>query len=310
MEKIIDKYLVKKYQNNENSNEGYYEKVEKIKNNQETQIELSKLVAFRKQQPFSMYSEEKKREVKKSIKRFGVLEPIIVREIGEDKYEIIAGHNRVECCRELGISTIKAIVMNVDDNTATLIMIETNLCTRDEILPIEKGRAYKLKLDILKKINADKENSQYWENGSINELSKEIEDSKSTIYRYISLTNLIPEFQNLVNNGSILLIAGSEIGALDKEKQEILYAVINDNNIKLRNVEMQKLKDVKEFNYQNVLDRLISKTEKKIKFTGKLNKNITKKYKDKFKSDVDFSKLIDDLLEKYFNENQDEYKYL
>lgn len=303
MENIIDKYLVKKYQNNEKNDEEF-------DSNQVIQIKLSSLIAFRKQQPFSMYSQEKKEEVKKSIERFGVLEPIIVRKIEDDKYEIIAGHNRVECCRELGMKTIRASVMNIDDDTATLIMIETNLCTRDEISPIEKGKAYKLKLEILKKINADKKNSQYWENGSINELTKESKDSKSKIYRYISLTNLIPEFQNLVNNGSILLIAGSEIGALDKEKQEILYAVIDDNNIKLRNVEMQKLKDVKEFNYQNVLDRLISKKEKKVKFTGKLNKNITKKYKDKFESDAEFTNLIDKLLEKYFCTNEEEYKYL
>lgn len=296
MENIADKYLIKKYKDNE-------ENVENFDENQEIQIELSRLVAFRKQQPFSMYTDEKKEEVKQSIERFGVLEPIIVRKVEDGNYEIIAGHNRVECCKELGKESIRARVMNVDDDTATLIMIETNLCTRDEISPIEKGKAYKLRLEILKKINADKENSQYWEKGSINELTKESDDSKSAIYRYISLTNLIPEFQKLVQNGTLLITAGSEVGALDKDKQEILYAVVEDNNIKLRNVEMQKLKGVTDFTYQNVLNRLLSKKEKKERFTGKLNKSITKKYKEKFENDAEFTKLIDELLEKYFSQN-------
>ena len=72
------------------------------------------------------------------------------KKIQNEKYEIIAGHNRVECSKELGKESIPAKIMNIDDDDATLIMIDTNLCSRDKISPIEKGRAYKLKLEILK----------------------------------------------------------------------------------------------------------------------------------------------------------------
>ena len=80
-----------------------------------TNIEISKLVAFRKGQPFSMYDENKKEEMKESIKENGILVPIIVRKIENDKYEIISGHNRVECAKELGFSTIPSQIVDCDD---------------------------------------------------------------------------------------------------------------------------------------------------------------------------------------------------
>lgn len=135
------------------------------KNNNIINIEINKLVAFRQGQPFSMYDEIKKKEVLESIRENGVLVPIIIRKIDLDKYEIISGHNRVKCCKELGLSTIPAQIVECDDTKATLIMIDTNLCNRDKIPPVEKGYAYKIKIEILKKdpnissINEYNENS-------------------------------------------------------------------------------------------------------------------------------------------------------
>lgn len=127
------------------------DEIPKIENNNNIiSIELSKLVAFRKRQPFSMYDETKKQEVLKSIKENGVLVPIIVRKIENDKYEIISGYNRVECSKELQLSTIPAQIVDCDDDKAILIMIDTNLCNRDKILPVEKGYAYKMKMEVLK----------------------------------------------------------------------------------------------------------------------------------------------------------------
>lgn len=95
------------------------DKVEKTNNI--VNIELIKLVAFKKRQPFSMYKETKKQEVLESIKENGVLVPIIVRKIADEKYEIISGHNRVECSKELHLSTIPAQIIDCNDDKATLI---------------------------------------------------------------------------------------------------------------------------------------------------------------------------------------------
>ena len=99
---------------------------------------------------FSAISQNKFLELKESISRSGVLSPIIVRK-KQDRYEIISGHNRTRCCKELNITNIPAIVKDYDDDMAELIMIETNLAQRENILPCEKGLAYKKRLEILKK---------------------------------------------------------------------------------------------------------------------------------------------------------------
>ena len=305
MENIADKYLVKKFQDKQSTNN-----VDNVDNREEKdsnsakkiiEMEINKLISYRKQQPFSMYSESKRQEVKESIEKFGVLNPIIVRPVENGQYEIIAGHNRVEISKELGKITIPTIIMNVNDEIATLIMIDTNLCGRDDISPIDKGRAYKLKLETIKKIrqqaleNKDsQEISQVWEKYSIDKLMEESNESKSQIYRYISLTSLILEFQKLVTDGAMSISVASEVATLDEEQQEILYTVLDDKRKKLKVAEIQKIKNLQDFTYNNIVDVLENKKVKTIKFTGKLNKKIANKYKDKFSNDNDFTNLIDE----------------
>ena len=185
-------------------------------------IELSKLVAFRKRQPFSMYDEIKKQEVLQSIKENGVLVPIIIRKIANDKYEIISGHNRVECSKELQLSTIPAQIVECDDDKASLIMLDTNLCNRDKIPPVEKGYAYKMKMEILKN------NPNISNINEFNENSPEgNSESKTQIYRYIRLTELIKALQEKTNNEIISIKAGVELSYLSQEEQEIINQVSN-----------------------------------------------------------------------------------
>lgn len=302
MENIADKYLVKKFQDKEQVNNS---NVMQNDENKIIELELNKLVEFRKQQPFSMYNESKKEEMKESIEKFGILTPIIVRPIENGKYEIIAGHNRVECSRELEKKTIPAKIVNVDDDNAILIMIETNLCSRDEISPIEKGRAYKLKFEILKKIKQESPDiSELKENSLIREFIEESDESKSQIYRFITLTNLNAELQRLVESGEMAVSVGSEVSTLNDTQQEILYSVLDDKHKKLKLADIQKIKGLEEITYNSVAKVLDNKTVKGIKFTGKLNKKVANKYKDKFNNDNDFTNLIDKLLEKYFEKEE------
>ena len=279
------------------------EKVENQKENSSNiiNIELSKLVAFRKRQPFSMYDENKKQEVLESIKENGVLVPIIVRKINNDKYEILSGHNRVECSKELKLSTIPAQIVNCDDNKATLIMIDTNLCNRDKILPVEKGYAYKIKMEILKNnpnisnINEFIENSQVGTN-----------DSKTQIYRYIRLTELIKSMQEKVNNEKIPITAGAELSYLKPEEQEIVNQVIEDEQIKITLAQAQKIRLKKNnITYEIVLKIVKNEKVKIEKFTGKLDRQVFKEYKNKFNTDKEFSILIKKLLDDYFRSDSD-----
>lgn len=308
MENIADKYLMKKFQDTNKGTNDY----EKIEDNQIVELQIDRLVPFKKQQPFSMYDDNKKQEVKESIEKFGVLTPIIVRPIDNEKYEIIAGHNRVECSKKLGKESIPAKIMNIDDDDATLIMIDTNLCSRDKISPIEKGRAYKLKLEILKKktqelldsSNVDGDSLIRESQKSVDKLTEETKESKSQIYRFISLTNLNADFQRLVEKEEMAISVGSEVSTLNEQEQEILYSVLDDKHKNLKLSEIQKIKNLEEITYNSVLDILENKKVKKASFTGKLNKKVAKKYKDKFNNDNDFTNLIDQLLEKYFEQEE------
>lgn len=279
------------------------EKVENQKENSSNiiNIELSKLVAFRKRQPFSMYDENKKQEVLESIKENGVLVPIIVRKINNDKYEILSGHNRVECSKELKLSTIPAQIVNCDDNKATLIMIDTNLCNRDKILPVEKGYAYKIKMEILKNTPNISNINEFIENSQVG-----TNDSKTQIYRYIRLTELIKSMQEKVNNEKIPITAGAELSYLKPEEQEIVNQVIEDEQIKITLAQAQKIRLKKNnITYEIVLKIVKNEKVKIEKFTGKLDRQVFKEYKNKFNTDKEFSILIKKLLDDYFRSDSD-----
>ena len=266
-------------------------------------IEISKMVDFRKGQPFSLYSTEKMEQMKESISRNGILVPIIVRIIDEDKYEIISGHNRVRCAKALDMQTIPSIILDVNDDIAELIMLETNLCQRDNIPPVEKGFAYKRQLEILKKIRKESDAPLEYKK-SIEELANSSEDSRATIQRLIRLTELIKPLQDKVNGlEQVPIRAGVELSYLDIKEQEIINKILEDNNLKLKKEQAEYLRSIKgDITEAIVIEMFMPKSKEKIqKFTGKLNKETIKKYKEYFKSDEDFSQLIEKLLEEHFN---------
>ena len=132
------------------------------------------------------------------------------------------------------------------------------------------------------------------------------EDGKTQIYRYIRLTELIKILQEKVNNEIIPLRAGVELSFLSKEEQEIINQVIEDEQIKISLVQAQKIRLKKNnITYELVLKILKNEKVKVGKFTGKLNKQVFKEYKDRFSSDKEFSILVKKLLDDYFRSDSD-----
>ena len=111
------------------------------------ELNLDDLIPF-KNQPFRLYSNDEMKDLKESIERIGLQHPIIVRKIDNGKYEILAGHNRARAFKELGKNTIPAIIQDVDDDTAQMIMVDTNIVQRQSITVMERAKAYKLKDEI------------------------------------------------------------------------------------------------------------------------------------------------------------------
>ena len=311
---LLNKFL-------ENQEKMEKEKSEKQQENKEeiSLIDIELLDEF-ENHIFSAISKNKFEELKESISRAGVLSPIIVRKKANKRYEIISGHNRTRCCKELKIKQLPAIIKDYDDDMAELIMIETNLAQRENILPCKKGLAYKIRYDLIKKMknnnidkasdtNELKEKAPEGQNGtSMDKLANESEDSATQIKRFIRLTELNDGLKQKVNDEIIGVRAGVELSYIKPEEQEIVNDVIDENNIKITTAQAERLREIYgTITKENVLDIIkgTGRKKKQDKFTGKINRKLYKKYKDKFANDNEFSELIDVLLEKYYKSQSD-----
>ena len=195
-------------------------------------LPISKLKPFSKH-PFKLYENEKMLGLADSIKEQGVIVPILVRPINDEKYdyEIIAGHNRVHASRLAGMDEIPCNVRDMDDESATIAMIDTNLQQRETILPSEKAWAYRYKLEAIRRKTGRKTNGAQVDTHLIGIKSKDIianasKESAATIQRYIRLTNLMPEFLNKVDERKLSFIPAVELSYLTQEQQQWLYDIL------------------------------------------------------------------------------------
>lgn len=273
-------------------------------------VEISKLQNF-KNHIFSPIAKNKFEELKTSIEQNGVLVPIIIRKISNREFEIISGHNRVQACKELGYNTIPAIIKDVDDNEANLIMIDTNVSQRDKLLPSELMKAYSIKQEILKKLKFDQVGKNEDNSSDTYDTREKLAESENTsatqISRYLRLKELIPELLELVDKEKIPFTVGVTLSFLKKEHQQILFEILNDNSkLKVTLKQAEKLKTTKAtITKEYILNILNNKsTKNEPRFTGRIKTPLVKKYKDKFNSDEEFTKLIEILLEKHFNSIQ------
>lgn len=190
-------------------------------------IEINTLIPF-ENHPFKVRTGEEQTELLESIRANGTLVPIIVRSSSAGKYEIISGHRRVEACKELGIDTIPAIVKDLTNEEAIITMVDVNL-QRENLLPSEKAFAYKMKVEAMKRKagRPQKNSSQVATNiDTAAEIGQELGESRDQVYRYIRLTNLIPELLKLVDERRIAFTPAVELSYLPEYEQRVLYEEI------------------------------------------------------------------------------------
>lgn len=190
-------------------------------------IRINTLIPFA-DRPFKTRTGEEQTELLESIRANGTLVPIIVRSSSAGKYEIISGHRRVEACKELGIDTIPAIVKELTNEEAIITMVDANL-QRENLLPSEKAFAYKMKVEAMKRKagRPQKNSSQVATNiDTAAEIGQQLGESRDQVYRYIRLTNLIPELLNLVDERRIAFTPAVELSYLPEYEQRVLYEEI------------------------------------------------------------------------------------
>ena len=182
--------------------------------------------------PFKIREDKAMVELSESIAKVGVLMPALVRPKEDGGYEMIAGHRRKFASQYANIETMPCIVRNLSDDEATIIMVDTNLRQRENLLPSEKAFAYKMKLDAMKRqgLRPDLTSTPLVEKLSVAELGKEYNESRETVRRYIRLTELIPQILDMVDNDLIALRPAVEISFLDESHQEYLLDVMQQND--------------------------------------------------------------------------------
>lgn len=197
---------------------------------QRTEMPLSDLHPF-EGHPFKVLDDELMEQTVESIKQIGVVSPLIVRPDPEGGFEILSGHRRLHAAQLAGLETVPVIVNEMDDDAAIIFMVDSNL-QRENILPSERAFSYKMKLEAMKHQagRPSKENDSQLGNNfgklSSEEMAEELGTSKNQIFRYIRLTNLIPEILDMVDEKKIAFNPAVELSYLKpSEQKEFLEAM-------------------------------------------------------------------------------------
>ena len=196
------------------------------------QIPIGELFSF-KNHPFKVLDDESMQRTVESVEQYGVLSPLIARPRPEGGYEIISGHRRQHAAQLAGLETLPVIVRNMDDDAAVLLMVDSNL-QRETILPSERAFAYKMKLEAMKHQAGRPTQDNYSQVGnnfgtlSSEEMAEELGTSKNQIFRYIRLTNLVPELLDMVDEKKIAFNPAVELSYLDEAQQRDFLEAMND----------------------------------------------------------------------------------
>ncbi|MBQ8401903.1 MAG: ParB/RepB/Spo0J family partition protein [Clostridia bacterium] len=229
------------------------------------QMKLSELRPF-PGHPFQLRDDDAMRDTVDSIKEYGVLVPAIVRPCEDGGYEIISGHRRKYASELAGLETMPVIVRNLDRDAATVVMVDSNL-QRESILPSERAAAYKMKLEAIKRQagRPSKENGGQVDHHLRGIKSREIvaentDDSARTVQRYIRLTELEPELQEMVDTGKMAMTPAVEISYLKPEEQKLLLDTIESEQATPSLSQAQRMKKLSqsgELNDDTMLDIMI-----------------------------------------------------
>lgn len=209
-----------------------------------TDIEISRIHSF-VNHPFKVLDDDKMDDLVESIKQNGVLTPVLVRPDKNNSYEMISGHRRMHAAIKAGLETIPAIVRDMEDDEAIVIMVDANI-QRESLHPSEKAFAYKMKLDALKRTAGRPTKENACHNGthlrSDQELALQVGDSARSIQRYIRLTELIPELLECIDNKKLGLVIAVDLSYLDVQVQKWVYEYFKENGF-LKPVQVEALKN-------------------------------------------------------------------
>lgn len=248
-----------------------------------------------------------------SIERTGIAEPLIVRPRSEGGYEIISGHRRDYCAKVVGLDTRPVIVRDYSDEDADILVVDYNI-NRENLLPSEKAKAYKLKLDAMKRQGARTDLTSL-QNGeklnrmtSVKILAEQAEDNVTAIQRYIRLTNLIPPLMEAVDAGKLKFVPAADyISHLTEKEQTYLQFLMERDEVSPSVDQAQRLKQISaEGKLENNIIDLIMREEKPLERKVTLRNDRLQKYFPASYTPKQMEEVIIKLLEGWHRRRQQE----
>ena len=255
------------------------------------EIALSELFPF-PNHPFQVRDDDSMKEAVESVKEYGVLTPAIVRPREEGGYEIVAGHRRKHACELAGLETMPAIIRDLDSDTATILMVDSNL-QRENILPSERAKAYKMKLEALKRQGKRNDLTSRQVVGKLDspttdrptkeaadKIGSEAGESGRQVQRYIRLTELSPPLQQMVDDKKIALTPAVELSYLKPEEQALVVETIESEQATPSLSQAQRMKkksQAGELNEDTVLS-IMSEEKKPEKYDLTIPGDTLRKY--------------------------------
>ena len=197
-------------------------------------MDIEKLLPF-PGHPFKLYAGKRLDELVKSIKELGILNAILIRKASEQSglYQILSGHNRANAAKLAGLKQIKAEIIDVDDDTAILIVVDTNFKQRENLLPSERAYGFKMQIEALKRQG---KRVDLIEDDNKNIKSRELIGQQHglsgvQIFKYIRLTELIPRLLEMLDAGNFSIKAGVDLSYIKSCSQELLFKYLQKNNV-------------------------------------------------------------------------------
>ena len=202
--------------------------------NEESSMDISiEQIRPFKDHPFKVVDDAKMQELVESIQQNGVLTPVIVRPSGKSGYEMISGHRRMHAAKLAGLTAIPAIIRELDDDTATIVMVEAN-AQREEVLPSERAFAYKMKYEAMKRCAGRPGRNLSHDGTNFRadvEVAKEVGESRNQVHRFMRLTELTPELLDMVDAGKLPIVPAVDMSYLDGTVQKLLYKFMQENGV-------------------------------------------------------------------------------
>lgn len=262
-------------------------------------LPLDKLEPF-PNHPFKVIDDDKMLETVESIKERGVLVPVLVRPKNDGNFEIVSGHRRHHASQLAGLTEIPAIVREMDDDTAILLMVDSNL-QREELLPSEKAFAYKMKLDAIKRQGkrTDLTSAQIVPKLQARDIvAHDAGVNRMEVTRYVRLTNLVPDLLDRVDNKTMAFNAAVEVSYLTEPEQLMLCDAIEREECTPNLSQAKRLKQYSQDGKldENVMDAIMTE-EKPIEYKLVLKGDVLAKYFPKTYTPSQKQKIIVKLLE-------------